>query len=51
MRKMGLVCAVAGLIVSGMAMGQAPAAPAAPAAPLGPAGEVQRSYSVVKGNI
>jgi hypothetical protein len=48
MRKTGLVCAVAGLIVSGMAMGQAPAAPAAP---LGPAGEVQRSYSVVKGNI
>ena len=48
MRKMALVCAVAGMMASGMVLGQTPAAPAGPT---GPAAEVQRSYAAVKGNI
>jgi hypothetical protein len=61
MRKMGLACAIAGLMVSVAAFGQmapmdhsqmaAQAAQAAPAGPSGPAGEVQRSYAAAKGNI
>jgi hypothetical protein len=49
MRRIGLMCVAA--LVSGVAMGQAPAA--APAAPVatGPAAEVQRSYAAVKKNI
>ena len=49
MRRFGLACVAA--LVSGVAMGQAPAA--APAAPVasGPAAEVQRSYAAVKKNI
>jgi hypothetical protein len=42
------MCVVAGLMVSGVAMAQAPAAPAGP---VGPAAEVQRSYAAVKANI
>ena len=45
---MRVMCLVAGLMVSGVAMGQAPAAPTGPS---GPAGEVQRSYASQKGNI
>jgi len=45
---MSLVCAVAGLMVSGLALGQGPAAPTATA---GPAGEVQRGYAGLKANI
>jgi uncharacterized damage-inducible protein DinB len=53
MRKFGLVCAMAGLMISGVVFGQMsmPAAQGAPAGPAGPAGEVQRSYAAVKGNI
>ena len=43
--RMSLMCGVAGLLVSGVAMGQAPAGP------IGPAAEVQRSYAAVKANI
>jgi len=45
MRGLGLMCAA--VLVSGVAMGQAPAA----GAPVGPAAEVQRSYAALKGNI
>jgi len=45
MRKTGLVCAMAGLVVSVVAFGQAPAGPS------GPAAEVQRAYAAVKVNI
>ena len=48
MQQMRVMCLVAGLMVSGVAVGQAPAAPAGPS---GPAGEVQRSYAAQKGNI
>ena len=48
MQQMRVMCLVAGLMVSGVAMGQAPAAPAGPS---GPAGEVQRGYAAQKGNI
>jgi len=49
MRRIGLMCVA--VLVSGVAMGQAPvAAPAAPVAS-GPAAEVQRSYAAVKKNI
>ena len=48
MQQMRVMCLVAGLMVSGVAMGQAPAAPTGPS---GPAGEVQRSYASQKGNI
>src|SRR5260370_7385293 len=47
MRRMRLVCTVAGLMACGVAMGQAPAA----AQPSGPAAEVQRSYAALKVNI
>ena len=47
MRHMRLVCTVMGLMTSGMALAQAPAA----AQPTGPAGEVQRSYAALKVNI
>jgi DinB superfamily len=45
MRRMWMVCAVAGLAVSGMAWGQGPAASTAPT---GPAVEVQGSYARLK---
>ena len=45
--RMQMMVAAAGLMVSGMAMGQA----AAPAGPSGPAAEVQRSYAAQKDNI
>jgi hypothetical protein len=48
MKTMRLMCAMTGLMVSGVALGQAPAAPAGPT---GPAAEVQRSYAAVKANI
>ena len=48
MRQTRSMCVVAALLVSGVAMGQAPAAPSGPT---GPAGEVQRSYAAQKGNI
>jgi hypothetical protein len=48
MQQIRVMCVVAGLMVSGVAIGQAPAAPAGPT---GPAGEVQRSYAAQKGNI
>ncbi|MGF7178675.1 DinB family protein [Tunturiibacter psychrotolerans] len=48
MQQIRVMCLVAGLMVSGVAVGQAPAAPAGPS---GPAGEVQRSYASQKGNI
>lgn len=48
MQQIRSMCVVAALLVSGMAMGQTPAAPAGPS---GPAGEVQRSYAAQKGNI
>jgi len=48
MQQMRVMCVVGALIISGVAMGQAPAAPAGPS---GPAGEVQRGYAAQKGNI
>jgi len=54
MRRMRLVCAVAGLMMSSVGFGQAPAAtsaPAVPSGPTGPAAEVQRSYAALKANI
>lgn len=48
MQQMRVMCVVAGLMVSGAAMGQTPAAPAGPS---GPAAEVQRSYAAQKSNI
>jgi uncharacterized damage-inducible protein DinB len=51
MMRILMMCAVAGLMVSGVAMAQAPGAPAAPTGPIGPAAEVQRSYAALKGNI
>jgi uncharacterized damage-inducible protein DinB len=49
MKRMGLVCAVAGLMVSGLAaLAQGPAASTAPA---GPAGEAQGNYARLKVNI
>jgi hypothetical protein len=48
MQQIRVMCLVAGLAISGVAMGQAPSAPAGPS---GPAGEVQRSYAAQKGNI
>jgi hypothetical protein len=48
MQQMRVMCVVAGLMVSGVALGQAPAAPTGPS---GPAAEVQRSYAAQKGNI
>jgi DinB superfamily len=47
MRRMYLIYAMAGLMLSGVAFGQAPAA----AQPTGPAGEVQGSYARLKVNI
>lgn len=47
MQRIRLVCTVAGLMMSGVAFGQAPAVSQAP----GPAAEVQRSYAGVKANI
>jgi hypothetical protein len=50
-KRMRIVCVVAGLagcIVSGVAMGQGPAAPTGQT---GPAAEVQRSYAGLKANI
>jgi hypothetical protein len=48
MQQIRVMCVVAGLMISGVAIGQAPAAPAGPS---GPAAEVQRSYAAQKGNI
>jgi hypothetical protein len=48
MARMRLVCVAASLMVSGVALGQAPAAPAGPT---GPAAEVQRAYAAQKGNL
>ncbi|MBB5317457.1 DinB family protein [Tunturibacter empetritectus] len=48
MRQISSMSVVAALLVSGMAMGQTPAAPTGPS---GPAGEVQRGYAAQKGNI
>ncbi|WP_213803966.1 DinB family protein [Granulicella sp. dw_53] len=48
MLRMKVGCSLAGLIVSSMALAQAPAGP--PPVP-GPAGEVQRSYAAQKDNI
>ena len=48
MQQIRSMCVVAALLVSGMAIGQAPAAPTGPS---GPAGEVQRGYAAQKGNI
>ena len=45
--RVQMMVAAAGLMVSGMAMGQA----AAPAGPSGPAAEVQRAYAAQKDNI
>jgi DinB superfamily len=45
MRRIWMVCAVAGLAVSGMAWGQGPTASTAPT---GPAGEVQGNYARLK---
>jgi uncharacterized damage-inducible protein DinB len=50
MKRMGLVCAVAGLVVSGLALGQGPTASTSTAT-AGPAGEVQGSYARLKVNI
>jgi hypothetical protein len=44
MQRMQLVCVVAGLVLSGAAMGQTPP-------PAGPAAEVQGSYARVKANV
>lgn len=51
MRKMGLACVMAGLMVSVAAFGQMSMPMPAAQAPSGPAGEVQRSYAAAKGNI
>jgi hypothetical protein len=48
MQRIAMMCAAAGLMVSGVALGQAPAAAAGP---VGPAAEVQRSYAGLKGNV
>src|ERR1700722_4082251 len=48
MQQMRVMCVVAGLMVSGVALGQAPAAPTGPS---GPAAEVQSSYAAQKGHI
>jgi uncharacterized damage-inducible protein DinB len=45
MKRILTVCAVAGLMASGVVMGQAPAGPT------GPAAEAQRSYAGLKANI
>jgi hypothetical protein len=50
MQRMRLVCGMAGLMISGLAMGQMQM-PAAPAGPAGPAAEVQRGYAGQMGNI
>ena len=44
-RRFGISVSAAGILVTGMAFGQAPAGPA------GPAAEVQRSYAALKRNI
>ena len=49
--RVQMMVAAAGLLVSGMAMGQAAAPAAAPAGPSGPASEVQRGYAGQKDNI
>jgi hypothetical protein len=52
MRKIGLACLMAGLMVPVGAFGQMSMPMAqTPAGPAGPAGEVQRSYAAAKGNI
>ena len=56
MQRMWLCCTVAGLMVSGVALGQAPMkgmqmGGGAQAGPAGPAAEVQRGYAGVKANI
>jgi uncharacterized damage-inducible protein DinB len=48
MQRIGFVCAMAGLMASGVGLGQMGSAPAGPA---GPAAEVQRSYAGQMGNI
>lgn len=48
MQQIRLMCVAAGLMISGTALAQAPAAPVGPS---GPAGEVQRGYAAQKGNI
>ena len=48
MQPMRLMFAMAVVMTTGVAMGQAPAAPAGPT---GPAAEVQRSYATFKTNI
>jgi hypothetical protein len=48
MQLMRVMFAMAMVITTGMAMGQAPAAPSGPT---GPAAEVQRGYAAQKGNI
>lgn len=48
MQRIRVACVVAGLMISGVALAQGPAAPAGPT---GPAAEVQRSYAAVKANI
>ena len=48
MQAKRVMCAMAMVMTTGLAMGQAPAAPAGPT---GPAAEVQRSYTTFKTNI
>jgi hypothetical protein len=47
MKRMRVACVAVGMMVSGLAWGQAPA----PAPVAGPAGEAQRSYAGLKANI
>jgi DinB superfamily len=49
MKRILMMCAVAGCMASGVVLGQAPAT--APTGPIGPAAEVQRSYAGLKTNI
>jgi uncharacterized damage-inducible protein DinB len=48
MQRIAMMCAVAGLLTSGVALGQAPAAATGSS---GPAAEVQHSYAGLKGNV
>ena len=48
MQRIGVMCAMAGMMAASVAIGQAPTAPSGPT---GPAAEVQRSYAAVKANI
>jgi DinB superfamily len=51
MQRMGMICGVAGLLVSGVALAQAPSSSSAPSGGGSIVSEVQGSYARVKANI